>query len=97
MRLLFESLLMQTYSSDCCEEKKHIFSYKAMQIPLGQNRKRGRPANTTTALLMQPGESLSINGTATSASYRDILSRYYRLTLIDYNPRADVCSLPNYI
>ena len=39
-----------------------------MQIPLGQNRKRGRPANTTTALLMQPGESPSINGTATSAS-----------------------------
>jgi hypothetical protein len=48
--------------------KKYIFSYKAMQIPLGQNRKRGRPANTTTALLMQPGESPSITGTATCAS-----------------------------
>ena len=36
--------------------KLHSFSLKSMQIPIGQNRARGRPKNTTAALLRQPNE-----------------------------------------
>jgi hypothetical protein len=37
--------------------KLHEFKEIHMAIPIGQNRKRGRPANTTKALLTQPGET----------------------------------------
>ena len=34
-----------------------MLDQRASQIPVGQNRKRGRPANTTGALETQPEET----------------------------------------
>ena len=37
-------------------KRLHEFDERARQIPVGQNRKRGRPRNTVAALRRQPGE-----------------------------------------
>ena len=45
------------------------FPVAAMQIPIGQNRKRGRPGETTTALEKQPDEEVSsISGESSTDS-----------------------------
>ena len=35
----------------------HELDKKAEQVPIGHNRKRGRPKNTAAALVIQPDES----------------------------------------
>ena len=41
---------------------------QAMDIPIGQNRKRGRPKNTTTALMYQAQEFKSASTTESDSS-----------------------------
>ena len=37
--------------------KLHVLDTRSAQIPVGKNRNRGRPKNTTAALLTQPLET----------------------------------------
>jgi len=52
------------------------FPVADMQIPIGQNRKRGRPGETTTALEKQPDEEVSsISGESSTDSTAELLKR----------------------
>ena len=52
--------------------RKGLFTLdpRAAQIPVGQNRKRGRPKNTTSALLFQSNEAVDQTEETTSVTTR---------------------------